>query len=91
DVDRSLLRVLLQLYARAARAAHQRGKAYWGPWMWRGAYHLKRREDSAKNPEAKAEIKRLRETLKQNDFRYIETLGPAARWAELLTRKEQEE
>ncbi|MEA3374637.1 MAG: type III-A CRISPR-associated protein Cas10/Csm1 [Chloroflexota bacterium] len=75
DVDRSLLRVLLQLYARAARAAHQRGKAYWGPWMWRGAYHLKRGEDSAKNPEAKAEIKRLRETLKQNDFRYIETLG----------------
>jgi CRISPR-associated protein Csm1 len=90
-VNRSLLRVLLRLYARATHAVDERGKAYWGPWMWRGAYYLRRMEDREKGGEATAEIKRIRETLKENDFRYIETLGPAARWAELLTRKEQEE
>jgi hypothetical protein len=37
--------------------------------------------------EAKEEIARLRQRLKDNDFRYIETLGPAARWVELLERK----
>jgi CRISPR-associated protein Csm1 len=85
-VNRSLLRVLLRLYARATHAVGERGKAYWGPWMWRGVYHLKRMEDREKSPEAEAQIRRLRETLKEKDFRYIETLGPAARWAELLTR-----
>ena len=89
-VNRSLLRVLLRLYARASEQLDGRGKAHWGPWMWRGAYLLRRMEDRSKTEEARKEIKRIREALKEDSFRYIETLGPAARWAELLIRKEQE-
>jgi hypothetical protein len=57
--------------------------------MWRGAYFLKRMEGRSKTGEARSEIKRIRERLKDEDFRYIETLGPAARWVELLEREEQ--
>ncbi|HEY73858.1 MAG: type III-A CRISPR-associated protein Cas10/Csm1 [Anaerolineaceae bacterium 4572_32.1] len=89
-VDRALLRVLLKLYTRFTDAVRERGKPYWGPLMWQGAYTLKRMEGRCKDKEAKAEIKRIRESLKQEQFSYIETLGPAARWAELLIRKEQE-
>ncbi len=91
-VSQALLRTLLRLYARFTDAVQERGKPYWGPWMWQGAYFLKRMEGRYKaKEEAQAEIKRIRESLKQDDFRYIETLGPAARWAELSTRKEQEQ
>lgn len=86
-VDRALLRTLLKLYTRFAEAVHKHGKPYWGPWMWLEAYTLKRMEGRYKG-EAQEEIKRIRESLKLDKFRYIETLGPAARWAELLTRKE---
>jgi len=89
-VRRALLRTLLRLHVRFTDAVHKRGKPYWGPWMWQGAYFLKRMEGRHKG-EAQAEIKRIREALKQDNFRYIETLGPAARWAELLMRKEQEQ
>ncbi len=87
--NRALLRTLIRLYNRFADAVHKRGKPYWGPWMWQGAYFLKRMENRSKGA-AKSEIERIREALKENSFRYIETLGPAARWAELLTRKELE-
>jgi CRISPR-associated protein Csm1 len=86
DVDRSLLRTLVKLYTHFTDAVHEKGKPVWGPWMWRGAYFLKRMEDRQQG-EAKEEIARLRQRLKDNDFRYIETLGPAARWVELLERK----
>jgi len=89
-VNRALLRTLLRLYTRFTDAIREHGKPYWGPWMWQGAYFLKRLEGRYKD-DARAEIKRIRESLKQDDFRYIGTLGPAARWAELLTRKEQEQ
>ena len=86
---RELLRTLLRLYVRYAEAVHTRGKPTWGPWMWLGAYALKRMETRYRNnQEAQEEIKRFREALKEDGFRYIETLGPAARWAELLMRKE---
>ncbi len=87
--NRALLRTLIRLYSRFAESFHERQKPYWGPWMWQGAYFLKRMEDRSKG-EAQSEIGRIREALKENNFRYIETLGPAARWAELLTRKERE-
>ncbi len=89
-VDRSLLRTLIKLYAQFTEAAEERGKPTWGPWMWRGAYFLKRMEDR-QNKEARDEIARLRRRLKDDDFRYIETLGPAARWVELLKREDQKE
>ena len=85
-VSRALLRTLLRLYARFTDAAHKRGKAYWGPWMWRGAYFLKRMEERY-HGEARTEIQQVQGALKGDDFRYIEVLGPAARWAELLTRE----
>jgi len=90
-VRRALLRTLIRLHARYSEAMHTRGKPTWGPWMWLGAYALRRMELRYRGSEqAQDEIRRLREALKENQFRYIETLGPAARWAELLTRKEQE-
>jgi CRISPR-associated protein Csm1 len=88
-VNRSLLRVLLRLYARATHRAGGQGRATWGPWMWRSAYVLKRME-RGQPKEIKREIRRLRERLAGDAFRYIEVLGPAARWAELLIRKERE-
>jgi len=88
-VSHALLQTLLQLYARFTHDVRERAKPYWGPWMWRGAYYLKRMEDRYKD-KAQVEIKRIREALKGDDFRYIERLGPAARWAELLTRREEE-
>lgn len=88
DGPQALLHVLLRLYAYFTDAVHERGKPYWGPWMWQGAYFLKRLEGRCRDEDTRAEVKRIRESLKQNEFRYIETLGPAARWAELLTRKE---
>ncbi len=91
DANRAVLRTLLQLYARATHEGQKRGKAYWGPWMWHCAYRLKRMENrNRRSPELVAQIGRIRQSLSKNAFRYIEVLGPAARWAELLTRKEQE-
>jgi CRISPR-associated protein Csm1 len=90
EVDRSLLRTLIKLYGRFSEAVHEHGKPVWGPWMWQAAYTLKRMEDRERDDQAAAGIARIRRRLKDKDFRTIETLGPAARWAELLTRKEQE-
>ncbi|MCP4538870.1 MAG: type III-A CRISPR-associated protein Cas10/Csm1 [Chloroflexi bacterium] len=89
DVDRALLRTLLQLYAHFTDTARKHGKTYWGPWMWQGAYSLKRMESRCKDKEVQEKIKQIRESFKKDQFSYIETLGPAARWAELLMRKEQ--
>ena len=86
---RALLRTLLRLHAQYSQGVRKRGKPCWGPWMWQAAYSLSRAEDRHKGG-ARAEIKRIREALKRDDFGYIETLGPAARWIELLMRKEQE-
>ncbi|MFQ6102113.1 MAG: type III-A CRISPR-associated protein Cas10/Csm1 [Anaerolineae bacterium] len=90
-ISHALLRTLLRLHTRYTDAVYKHGKPRWGPWMWRGAYFLRRMEERYKEGEkAQKEIKRIRESLGRNEFRYIETLGPAARWAELLTRKESE-
>jgi CRISPR-associated protein Csm1 len=90
DIRRTLLHVLLRLYAHFTDAVYRRGKPYWGPWMWRSAYYLKRMEGQQREKEAQVEIKQLRDILQEDDFRSIETLGPAARWAELLARKGDE-
>ena len=86
--NRAVLRTLLQLHARATQAEHERGKPYWGPWMWQCAYRLTRMA-KRNSGEVATEIDRLRRSLSNDGFRYIEVLGPAARWAELLIRKEQ--
>ncbi len=59
---------------------------YWGPWMWRGYYFL-RRMIHKKTGEPWDSINQLAEGLKGDHFGAIEWIGLAARWAELLTRK----
>jgi len=88
-VKRSLLRTLLTLYDGYIDATKDRGKPYWGPLMWRGAYTFKRM--AGQHKEHKAAIEAIGRQLDFEHFQSIETLGPAARWAELLIRKEQTE
>ncbi len=61
-------------------------QVYWGPWMWRGYYFLKRMTRN-KSGEPWDSINQLAEGLKGDHFGAIEWIGLAARWAELLTRK----
>ena len=61
-------------------------QVYWGPWMWRGYYFL-RRMTHKKTGEPWDSINQLAEGLKGDHFGAIEWIGLAARWAELLTRK----
>ncbi len=102
QVGRSLLQVLQRMYAqyRAVRdALAERGglrarnghrQTVWGPYMWQSAYLLTRLADRV-NGEVKEEVLRLRDQLSENDFRAIETVGLAARWAEALTKSEKVE
>lgn len=96
-VPQTLLRRLIQvqrLYESAAEERRRRGEelsgtgeeqVYWGPWMWRGYYFLKRMADRYKDDRGKA-IDGLAESLHGDRFRAIEWIGLAARWADLLTR-----
>ena len=86
-VNRSLLRTLLTLYDGYVDAMAERGKPYWGPLMWRGTYTLRRM--AGQHKEHRAAIEAIAARLDYEHFQSIETLGPAARWAELLMRKEQ--
>lgn len=62
-------------------------QALWGPWMWRSIYLLTRMADRTKGEkEVRDDILALRTRLWQEDFRTMEWMGLAARWAELLTR-----
>jgi CRISPR-associated protein Csm1 len=56
----------------------------WGPWNWRAAYYLARQVE--RNKDAKDEIENLRKSLSGDNFRAIEWIGLAARWADLKTR-----
>jgi CRISPR-associated protein Csm1 len=91
----ALLRRLNQLYAEYAEANRklarqgQTEKVYWGPWHWHSAYSLGRLADRHK--EAREEIKQLRDELSLENFKNIEWVGLAARWAELLERKSEKE
>lgn len=58
----------------------------WGSWMWRTVYTLKRMEERSKN-ELKPDLARLRQHIVESNYRMIEPLGVAARWAELMQRE----
>ena len=88
-VKHALLRTLLTLYHGYVKETRDRGKPYWGPLMWRAAYTFRRMADQHKNHSAAIEA--IGKQLDFEHFQSIETLGPAARWAELLIRKEQTE
>ncbi len=91
---RHLIR-LQELYEAAAAQQRLQGqdtnysgeeRVYWGPWMWRGYYFLKRMTRN-KSGEPWDSINRLAEGLQGEHFKAIAWIGLAARWAELLTRK----
>ncbi len=91
-VPKSLLQRLQKLYIEfdKARTAQAQGgnvmKAYWGPGQWHSAYSLT--QLAGRQPEEnKAAIKQLKKDLSLEDFKNIEWIGLAARWAGLLTRK----
>lgn len=100
DDPKSLLRLLIRLQAQhdeADRKRRDRGddinragqeQVLYGPWMWRGAYYLKRmaKRYEKTNPAMYAALDSLREQLRTDRFRAIEWIGLAARWAELLLR-----
>lgn len=61
----------------------------WGRWIWRSVYTLKRMEDRSKTqPEVRERLAKLRTLVETDNYRMIEPLGIAARWAELLQRGE---
>lgn len=59
----------------------------WGRWMWRSVYTMKRMAE--RNRLLETRLERLRAALQQDDYRLFARLGVAARWAELITRREE--
>ncbi len=93
---KALLQNLLRLHAEwevgRERAVKQRslkrGKVYYGPWLWHAAYQLNRTAHAHGTP---AEVRKAIEgwlSAMLPDPMLILRLGIAARWAELLTRKQ---
>jgi hypothetical protein len=67
-------------------------KDIWGPWQWRGAYLLKRMEEREKSkPALAAEIGSIREELDKDNYSHLSQWGAAARWAQLKTRKKNQQ
>jgi hypothetical protein len=58
--------------------------------MWQSAYLLTRLAERVSG-EVKGKVHDLRDRLSADNFRAIETVGLAARWAEALTKKERTE
>jgi CRISPR-associated protein Csm1 len=97
QVGRSLLQVLQRMYAQycdvrdalaergGLRARNGHDQTVWGPYMWQSAYLLTRLAERVKG-EVKEKVRNLRDQLSADNFRAIETVGLAARWAEALTR-----
>ncbi|NJN67940.1 MAG: hypothetical protein HC884_15145 [Chloroflexaceae bacterium] len=91
----SLCQHLYQNY----RQTPQGGHLFYGPWLWRGEYHLAQMMEARRS--ARPLIGRIRQRLRDGVMRegtltpasegtrYIERLGLAARWAGLELRKEQ--
>ena len=100
-VGRSLLHVLQQMSLQyrdmrdelirqgKTRARNGKEQTVWGPYMWHSAYLLTRLAERSKGDAARR-VRELRDYLSAEDFRAIETVGLAARWAEALTRPEKQ-
>ncbi|MEW6579785.1 MAG: type III-A CRISPR-associated protein Cas10/Csm1 [Chloroflexota bacterium] len=100
-VGRSLLHVLQQMNIQyrdmrdelirqgKTRARNGKEQTVWGPYMWHSAYLLTRLAERSKG-DAAQRVKELRDYLSAEDFRAIERVGLAARWAEALSRSEKQ-
>jgi CRISPR-associated protein Csm1 len=76
--------------AEADKARRMNGRPVWGPWMWVGAYSLKRMSErymKQGKKELSNEIESIRQELNANNYSEINQWGTAARWAQLITRK----
>ncbi len=92
---KALLRRLVELYGQyvEAREAWRRShgdvtregepQVLWGPWTWRAVYTLARMAERTK----KDELRELMAELRSTDYRIMERIGVAARWADLLGRR----
>jgi len=94
DVPRGLLHTLQVIYNRFLedqKAAKRRGlredQTYYGPWMWRQAYYLKRFK-RGKPQDVRDEVEAVRKWTLTHRIQY---LGLAARWADYLTRVKKKE
>lgn len=99
-VPKALLQMLIRLqeqHEETAKKRRRRGEernlageeqGYYGPWMWRGYYFLKRmaRRYKDSDPDVAKAVDELAEHLHVDKFQAIEWIGLAARWAELLGR-----
>ena len=96
DGSSSLLQLLQRLDEMQTNAAKKRAdkKAVWGPWMWMGDYQLFRMIDRAKSkPNLQAALTKLRDELHRSEPHYgnLHDWAKAARWAQLLVRKKNDE
>ncbi|MGC8857170.1 MAG: type III-A CRISPR-associated protein Cas10/Csm1 [Anaerolineae bacterium] len=87
--SRALLQILQNIYAQYEYQKKNNGKTELGPWIWRGAYALSRLSGRIpkENEAAREAVARLAQScLHPKNIRFA---ALAARWTELLTRKEE--
>ena len=79
--------------SKRTRKPRRQGQFYYGPWMWQAAYKLTRTADALERqaPTVAKTIREWEEQLVDPAKNTIVTIGMAARWAELLIRKESRE
>ena len=92
---KAFVRNLIELYEQYTAARKKRRddqadrnwegqeQVLWGPWTWRASYTLHRLHQRTKS----AGVLTLETSLRQGDYRMMEWLGVAARWADLYTRR----
>jgi len=89
----AIIQTLRQLAADEADERKRMGdRPVWGPWMWHGAYNLKRMVERYENkqPDLAEVIESIRDDLDKNEYSDINQWGTAARWTQLETRKGSE-
>ncbi|MFN2138557.1 MAG: hypothetical protein ACK2UK_21550, partial [Candidatus Promineifilaceae bacterium] len=64
------------------RAQNGDAQVIWGPWMWRTFYSLSRLAKQS----GISDIVALRDRMKRDQFRSMEWIGLAVRWADLRLR-----
>lgn len=60
---------------------------FWGPWIWRAAYAFKRRTSMAGARDIEGTLRDIEGALRHSNYRMMEWLGVAARWADLYRRE----
>jgi CRISPR-associated protein Csm1 len=92
DTRKALLQILQNIYLQylnqQAKHPADSGNVDFGPWMWRAAYALTRLNErvSGQYPEAKEAIRQLQ--IAATTYPSIRYVALAARWVELLSRKD---